>query len=256
MITSKLTADQRLRIAETIARMTLPRGIGNEHNACALAAINLGLTGTLTDHVPPCMSEVIGNWMLKMQDLMPHSLRNSDEWRNLIPLAAGTGREHEAALLAILFDHLSEHTSLICLTAVAYAAAGEYDADAAADDAARAAAYAAAVAAAARAAAHASGAYGAAAAYAAAGAYGADAAARSSGAYGADAAAEAWAAINPCALLARMIWVGLGYLGTLGDPDAAKSVQESMQKTSTYEPRTQAGKDLCAAIDKALGVQS
>lgn len=50
---------------------------------------------------------------------------------------------------------------------------------------------------------------------------------------------------------------GLGYLGTLvgtlGDTDAAKSVQESMQKTLTYEPRTKAGKDLSAAADKALG---
>lgn len=51
---------------------------------------------------------------------------------------------------------------------------------------------------------------------------------------------------------------GLNYLGTLaatgGDADAAKAVQEATQQALTYQPRTDAGKAIANAADKALGL--
>jgi hypothetical protein len=72
--------------------MTLPSGLGTEESACSIAAINLALTGELTDDIPDCMSEVIGRWIIPTQDAMPAELRNSPRWKSLLPLAAGTGQ--------------------------------------------------------------------------------------------------------------------------------------------------------------------
>jgi len=50
------------------------------------------------------MSEVIGKWIIRVQDAMPAEMRNSDRWKNLLPLAAGTGREHEQERLQIILN--------------------------------------------------------------------------------------------------------------------------------------------------------
>jgi hypothetical protein len=50
------------------------------------------------------MSEVIGNWIITIQDRMPDDMRNSSDWKRLLPLAAGTGRDHEPERLAIVMD--------------------------------------------------------------------------------------------------------------------------------------------------------
>ena len=94
----------RSKIAEYLKGRHIPAGIGNEEAACSIAAINLALTGRLTDKIPDCMSEVIGNWIIATQDAMPDHMRNSEEWRALIPDAAGTGREHEDKRGAIITD--------------------------------------------------------------------------------------------------------------------------------------------------------
>ena len=96
---------QQADIAATLARMpNIPAGIGTTENACSIAAINLALTGKLADDIPECMSLVIGRWIITTQDAMPASMRNSAEWRALLPLAAGTGRDpaREQARLAVL----------------------------------------------------------------------------------------------------------------------------------------------------------
>jgi hypothetical protein len=98
--------EQRQQITDTLARMHLPSGLGTPENACSIAAINLALTGKLTDRIPACMSEVVGNCIIVMQDSMPDSLRNSTRWKSLLPLAAGTGRSHEPERLQILMDHM------------------------------------------------------------------------------------------------------------------------------------------------------
>lgn len=101
---STITAEQQAAIAAKLAGMTLPRGIGTTENACSIAAINLALTGTLTDNIPPCMSEVIGRWIISVQDAMPSEMRNSSEWKSLLPLAAGTGRDREKERLEIIMQ--------------------------------------------------------------------------------------------------------------------------------------------------------
>ena len=94
---STITAEQASAIEVMLSRMPdLPSGIGSKANACSIAAINLALTGSLTDEIPKCMSIVIGKWIIKIQDTAPVELRNSERWRRLLPLAAGTGRGREA----------------------------------------------------------------------------------------------------------------------------------------------------------------
>ena len=94
------------KIAALLARMHLPAGLGDHENACSIAAINLALTGELTDDIPECMSKVIGRWIIVTQDAMPDVLRNSAEWKRLLPLAAGTGRTHEPERLALILSHM------------------------------------------------------------------------------------------------------------------------------------------------------
>ena len=198
---STITPEQQQSIANLLANMTLPKGMGSTESACSIAAINLALTGELTDDIPPCMSEVIGRWIIHVQDAMPAEMRNSEEWKRLLPLAAGTGRDYEQERLAIIMEWLWEVLPAVQPVADANGFGNEWrvmlrDRTAAAAAAARAAADAAAAAwaDAARAAADAAWA----AAWAAADADAARAAA--------DAArAVAWQQINPCGLLQRLI---------------------------------------------------
>lgn len=101
-----LTAEQQAAIAAKVESMTLRRGMGDEYGACSIAAINLALTGRLTDEVPDCMSEVIGQWIIRVQDFMPDDTRNSAEWKSLLPLAVDTGRDHEQERQALIMDWL------------------------------------------------------------------------------------------------------------------------------------------------------
>ena len=87
-----IDADQRQAITDFLEGRHIPSGLGTAEEACSIAAINLALTGELTDHIPDCMSLVIGKWIIVVQDAVPDELRNSAEWRRLLPLAAGTGR--------------------------------------------------------------------------------------------------------------------------------------------------------------------
>ena len=103
---STITIEQQQAISAKLAGMHLPSGLGDEHAACSIAAINLALSGKLTDDIPPCMSEVIGNWIIRVQDSMPGTMRNSDRWKQLLPLAAGTGRAKEQERLAVILDWL------------------------------------------------------------------------------------------------------------------------------------------------------
>lgn len=96
---STLTQLEQQKITDWLASHDLPAGLGNKEAACSIASINLALTGRLTDNVPECMSPVIGRWIIGVQDAMPPTMRNSAEWKRLLPLAAGTGRDFESARL-------------------------------------------------------------------------------------------------------------------------------------------------------------
>jgi hypothetical protein len=99
-----LTAEQQAAIAAKVNSMTLPKGMGDEHSACSIAAINLALSGRLTDEVPDCMSGVVGWWIMTIQDFMPDDTRNSQVWKSLLPIAAGTGRDHEQEREALILE--------------------------------------------------------------------------------------------------------------------------------------------------------
>jgi hypothetical protein len=101
---STITKQQQEAIADILVGMTLPSGLGDEHSACSLAAINLALSGRLTDDVPDCMSDVIGKWIIGVQDAMPSEMRNSARWKELLPRAAGTGKAYEKERLEIILD--------------------------------------------------------------------------------------------------------------------------------------------------------
>jgi hypothetical protein len=101
---STITKQQQEAIADILVGMTLPSGLGDEHSACSLAAINLALSGRLTDRVPDCMSDVVGSWIIGVQDAMPDAMRNSSRWKDLLPLAAGTGKMHEKGRFKIISD--------------------------------------------------------------------------------------------------------------------------------------------------------
>jgi hypothetical protein len=189
-------------IAAYIKDRHISRGLGTREEPCSIAAINLALTGELTDKIPDCMSEVIGAWIIRIQDGMPDDMRNGAEWRALLPLAAGTGREFEVERLTIIISRLRE-TVLPTLNAAPSNVAA-LAADYAAEASARAAWAAGAAAWAARAAAvYAEVASNAVYAEAASNAVYAEADAGYAAAW-----AEAWAKFNPPALLQQLIEVG------------------------------------------------
>ena len=95
-------ADARLR--DYLASHELVAGIGTEESTCSVAATNLALTEKVTDTIPMCMSKVIGQWMIVVQDAMPSEMRNSSGWKCLLPMAAGTGRDREEERLALIMD--------------------------------------------------------------------------------------------------------------------------------------------------------
>jgi len=121
------TPDERAKIAALLERTTLCTGLGRGErpdgkvDACSVAAINLALTGELTDRIPDCMSNVVGRWVIAIQDRMPDDIRNSVEWRTALIQAAGTGRDHEDVrqemVLAWMWDGLEPLTDKLPMSA-------------------------------------------------------------------------------------------------------------------------------------------
>ena len=100
------TTEANARLVQYLMRdgYEIPRGLGTEEAACSVAAINLALTGKLTESIPDCMSSVIGNWIISVQYAMPGDIRNSPEWKALLPLAAGSGQHLEVERLNVIMD--------------------------------------------------------------------------------------------------------------------------------------------------------
>jgi hypothetical protein len=205
---STITKEQQQAILSWVSTHGIPSGLGTAEAACSIASINLALTGELTDRIPDCMSPVIGRWIIRVQDAMPADMRNGAEWKHLLPLAAGTGQEHEAERRQIVMGWMWV-TVLPYLQALAdkrgfgekWRAMCQQKTRAAAKEAQHAAA-----------AAYADAAYAAAAAAYAAADADADADADAyAAAYAAAAAAaakdQAWKHFNPCEVLRRLIKV-------------------------------------------------
>lgn len=175
-------------------------GLGHVDKPCSVAAINLALTGELTDRIPDCMSEVVGAWIIDVQDVMPAVVRNSARWRRLLPQAAGTGRDHEKERLDVILDWMWG-TVLPTMQPVAddrgFGAEWKAMCKERTADAAYAASNAASAYAASNAAAYASN-------------FAADAAANAAAAADATpvATSDYWATVDPAGLLERLIKIG------------------------------------------------
>lgn len=108
----KWTNETDKKLRDFLETHTLVSGLGNSVMPCSMAAINLALKNRLADSIPSCMSRVIGPWIIRAQDDMPSSLRNSKEWKDLLPLAAATGQELSAErrrlnfLTSLMWNHL------------------------------------------------------------------------------------------------------------------------------------------------------
>jgi hypothetical protein len=105
-MTQTFTQEHKAKLEEYLATHTLSKWLGSPESACSIAAINLAMTGTLTDDTPDCMSEVLGAATIRLQDAMPDEMRNSMRYKALLPDMAGTHREHERERLGILMEWL------------------------------------------------------------------------------------------------------------------------------------------------------
>jgi hypothetical protein len=90
-MTQTFTQEHKAKLEEYLATHPLSSGLGSKESACSIAAINLAMTGTLTDEIPDCMSEVLGDSTISLQDAMPSEMRNSTRYKTLLPEMAGTG---------------------------------------------------------------------------------------------------------------------------------------------------------------------
>jgi hypothetical protein len=96
-----LTLKQRQAITAQLAKA---RTTVDAENASSIAAINLALNGQNTVDIPESMSLVIGHWIGYFEIDLPSSIAQSKRWQDLMPFAAGTGRELETERLAMIFD--------------------------------------------------------------------------------------------------------------------------------------------------------
>ena len=96
------------KLTDYLATHDLGVGKGTVRKTCSLGAINLAQTEVLTDMVPECMSAVTGRWVVRVQDRMPSEMLNSQVWKELLPMTAGTGRDRSAEdrRIAFLLDWL------------------------------------------------------------------------------------------------------------------------------------------------------
>ena len=104
MMSTEYTPEKRDALADYLATHPIAKGIGTEESACSLAAINLALTGKLTDDIPDCMSLVLGRATIILQDAMPDDMRNSEHYRAWLVTAPGTGRDREKERLGVILD--------------------------------------------------------------------------------------------------------------------------------------------------------
>jgi len=110
------TEEHEAKLKQYLETHTFPVGVGIEYDevsgryvyaeesACSLAAINLAISGELTDKIPDCMSEVLGKAIIPLQDAMPDDMRNSARYRDMLITAPGTGRDKEQERLEVLMD--------------------------------------------------------------------------------------------------------------------------------------------------------
>lgn len=117
---STIGLEEKVAIAEFLFRVELGKGVGTRDTPCSIAAINLALSGRLTDDVPECMSPTLGKWVMYVQDAMPSNFRNSLWWKDVLPDAAGTGigKEVQRAGMIAAWCHSAAKDALECIETI------------------------------------------------------------------------------------------------------------------------------------------
>lgn len=97
-MSESFTKEDRNKVASFLSTVNLSQGIGFAEMPCSIAAINIALTGKIGDTRPSCMSPVIHRFIIEVQDSAGDEMRNSKEWKALLPWAAGSLDEDEIEL--------------------------------------------------------------------------------------------------------------------------------------------------------------
>jgi hypothetical protein len=87
------TPDAQERLRTFLETHQLRHDVGSAESCCTMTAINIAMTGRVTDETPDCMSLVIGRWIIPVQDAMPLDRLNGPRWREAVLRAPGTGRD-------------------------------------------------------------------------------------------------------------------------------------------------------------------
>ena len=82
--------EARKRLWEYLYSHSLSAGTNTPHSTCSIGAVNLALGNGVIDRIPQSMSQVIGSWIINVQDAMPNRLRNSDGWKKALVASVDT----------------------------------------------------------------------------------------------------------------------------------------------------------------------
>jgi hypothetical protein len=95
-MTQTFTQKHKAKLEQYLATHILPKGLGTKESACSIAAINLAISGILTDRIPDCMSDVLGKATIRLQDAMPEKCETACDTRHCcqkwLALDANTNR--------------------------------------------------------------------------------------------------------------------------------------------------------------------
>ena len=112
-----ITDKQRKAIRKRLRTLTLVHEVGyaTGGTACTISAINLALTGQLTDTDPSkCMWDALRLFVIRVQDEMPLQMmepgdEHGDLWRAIVPYIAGSrDLPDKPARLALILDWMWE----------------------------------------------------------------------------------------------------------------------------------------------------
>ena len=106
--TKQWTPEADARLQDYLENHDLHAGKGTRNTACSIQAINIALSGRVSDKIPPCMSKVTGGWIIAVQDSIPDEMRNSAQWKELLPTAAATKDDMERERTSIVIDWMWE----------------------------------------------------------------------------------------------------------------------------------------------------
>jgi hypothetical protein len=97
-MSESFTKEDREKVSRFLSKTKLCQGFGTAASPCSIIAINFALTGDIGDSRPSCMSPVIHRFIIEAQDSAGDEMRNSKEWKTLLPWAAGSLDEDEIEL--------------------------------------------------------------------------------------------------------------------------------------------------------------